>query len=185
MYLVNTANRNGQTNGVHCVGVADGIVGQKVFHWQSKLISLFLFKKKISQIVSSMSHNSSKILWIYFSSENSWTYCWMNLCCWKSWQTILFSNIQILAVHHKEHSQTTAALQAEVQKCVLLRTETTYSSEKDTKWESKCLIAAYPAMEEFPLYRKQRSKVPESSHQLLSLGMETATKPTYFYMQPS
>lgn len=27
MYLVNTANRNGQINGIHCVGVADGIVG--------------------------------------------------------------------------------------------------------------------------------------------------------------
>lgn len=32
IYLVNTANRNGQTDGVHCVSVTDGIVGQNVFH---------------------------------------------------------------------------------------------------------------------------------------------------------
>lgn len=57
--------RNGQRNGIHCLTVTDGIVGQEVFHWQSKLISLFLFKKKKS-VKSSMIHNSNKMLWICF-----------------------------------------------------------------------------------------------------------------------
>lgn len=31
-YLVNTANKNGQTDDVHRVAVTDGIVEQEVFH---------------------------------------------------------------------------------------------------------------------------------------------------------
>lgn len=148
---------------------------------------LFLFKKKVTQIVSGVIHNSNKINSLYLlptSSENIWMYCWMNLCCWNSWKTISFSHNQILAVYHKKHIELDSC-STEVEKCILLRIKLTYSSEKDTEWESKCSIAADTSMEEFPLHRKQRSKAQQPSHQLPGSGMETATKTTHFSVQPS
>lgn len=139
-----------------------------------KLISPFLFKRKISKIVFKMIHNSNKILWILFQfhqKTGKWITRW--ICAVESPEKKLllkYPDTSWLKDHIESNYCSIVDWSREVR---APENRNIIFIWKEYWMRKQVFNSSRSSHGIIPLHRKQRSKVPRPSHQIPNFGLET------------